>query len=94
MNDGTMVGDVERFETRIMVNRIAGTRSIAGVWVVNKRIRERVAVDGTRYDMDYGIANVIERITFEKRVGRASKEVKAAIDMLSASYPTATVEIY
>jgi len=94
MNDGTMVGDAERLETRIMVNRIAGMRSVESVWVVNKRVRERVASDGTRYDMDYGIADVLEKITFNRRVGRASREVRAAIDMLLTKYPTATVGIY
>ena len=89
-----MVGDAERLETRIIVNRIAGMRSVESVWVVNKRVRERVAVDGTRYDMDYGIADVLEKVTFNRRVGRASREVRAAIDMLLTKYPTATVGIY
>lgn len=81
MNNKTIIGDTERLETRIMLKPIVGMRSIESIWVV-------------RYDMDYGIAQVFERVTFDRRVGRASREVRAAIDMLTTKYPTATVAIY
>ena len=94
MNSDLMTTDKESLEMRIMLKKIAGSRIVEAVWVVNERVRERVALDGTTYTMDYGIASVVDKVTFNKRVGRASKEVRAAIDMLSVKYPTATVQIY
>lgn len=94
MNNDTMVADTERLEMRIMLKKVAGSRMIEAVWVVNERVRDRVAIDGTTYSMDYGIASVVDKVIFLKRVGRASKEVRAAIDALIAKYPEAIPNIY
>lgn len=94
MNSDLMTTDKESFEMRIMLKNIVGSRMIEAVWVVNERVRERVALDGTVYVMDYGIANVVDRVTFNKRVGKASREVRAAIDAMIAKYPQAKPSIY
>lgn len=94
MNSDIVTGDAERLEMRIMLKKIAGSRIVEAVWVVNERVRERVAIDGTTYVMNYGIASVVDRVTFNKRVGRASKEVRAAIDKMIAKYPQAKSNIY
>lgn len=94
MNSDLMTTDKESLEMRIMLKKIPGSRIVEAVWVVNERVRERVAIDGTTYVMDYGIASVVDRVTFNKRVGRASKEVRAAIDKMIAKYPQAKPNIY
>lgn len=94
MNSDTVTGDSERLEMRIMLKNIVGSRMVEGVWVVNERVRERVTIDGTIYEMNYGIASVVDKITFNKRVGRASKVVRAAIDEMIAKYPQAKPSIY
>lgn len=94
MDNDTMVGDAERLEKRIVLKKIVGSRMVEAVWVVNERVRDRVAIDGTTYSMNYGIASVIDKVVFSKRVGRASKEVRAAIDAMIAKYPAATLNIY
>lgn len=94
MNSDLMTTDKESLEMRIMLKKTPGSRMVDAVWVVNERVRERIAIDGTTYVMDYGIASVVDRVTFNKRVGRASKEVRAAIDEMIAKYPQATINIY
>lgn len=94
MNSDLMTTDKEFLEMRIMLKKIAGSRMVEAVWVVTERVRERVASDGTTYAMNYGIASVVDRVTFNKRVGKASKEVRAAIDEMIAKYPQATINIY
>lgn len=94
MNSDLLTTDKESLEMRIMLKKTLGTRMVEAVWVVNERVRERVAIDGSTYVMDYGIASVVDRVTFNKRVGRASKEVRAAIDEMIAKYPQAKPNIY
>lgn len=94
MNNDTMVGDVERLEKRIILKNVVGSRMIESVWVVNERVRDRIAIDGTIYTMDYGIASVVDKVVFVKRVGKASKEVRTAIDEMKAKYPEAIPNIY
>lgn len=94
MNSDLMTTGKESLEMRIMLKKIPGRRIVEAVWVVNERIRERVAIDGTTYAMNYGIASVVDKVTFNKRVGRASKEVRAAIDEMIAKYPQAKPHIY
>ena len=94
MNSDLITSGKESLEMRIMLKKIPGSRIVEAVWVVNERVRERVAIDGTIYVMDYGIASVVDRVTFNKRVGRASKEVRAAIDEMIAKYPHAKPNIY
>lgn len=94
MNNDTMVRDAERLEMRITLKKVAGSRMVEAVWVVNERVKDRVAVDGTTYSINYGIASVVDRVVFLKRVGKASKEVQAAIDEMIAKYPEAVPNIY
>lgn len=94
MNSDPTTSDKEFLEMRIMLKKIPGSRIVEAVWVVNERVRERVAIDGTTYVMDYGIASVVDKVTFNQRVGRASKEVRDAIDKMIAKYPYAKPDIY
>lgn len=94
MNNDTMVGDTERLEMRIMLKKVVNSRMVEAVWVVNERVRDRVAMDGTTYSMNYGIASVVDRVVFLKRVGKASKEVQTAINEMIEKYPEAIPNIY
>lgn len=94
MNNDTMVGDTERLEMRIMLKKVVNSRMVEAVWVVNERVRDRVAIDGTTYSMNYGIASVVDRVVFLKRVGKASKEVQTAINEMIEKYPEAIPNIY
>lgn len=94
MNNDIMVGDTERLEMRIMLKKVVNSRMVEAVWVVNERVRDRVAMDGTTYSMNYGIASVVDRVVFLKRVGKASKEVQTAINKMIEKYPEAIPNIY
>ena len=78
-------------ELRIIPKRVHQSRKIESVMVVDAKINEITAPDGTTYTLDYGIEAVHERVIFTTPVSLKSKAMAATVASLSAKYPLARV---
>lgn len=71
----------ERIERSVETYRAHNSKLIAGVWIVERKIVERIAADETAYSMDYGIVRVIAKYPFPKPLRSDSKQVTEALQI-------------
>lgn len=69
----------ERIIRAVEPYRAYNSKLIAGVWIIDRRLVDVVADDGTTYTMDYGIKEVLAKTTFPGPLRADSKRVREEI---------------
>lgn len=74
---------IERLVKTVEPYRAYQSKLIAGVWLIERRLVDIKASDGTEYTMDYGIKQVLAKTVFDRPCRGNSKRVRDEIATLT-----------